>query len=1161
MGSAGHYSTPMTGTFQLGHIRTTAGTMTAAHGIHTLGTGIGSIDESDPIVGVRREFEPAFMIEEIQSDTFQYQTMGESVQPEYAMPDTLEQAAGLRDVSIYQGIKREIEVLTDSLHGTNQALQNHLNNLKQRVQPVPNGALTHGIQWRVLEATTALERWLLKRDLIDNNFQGSTILTETGGTAKLTPAMAAKYGISEVPTYRWNKDFNLDAEHARNVSTALSKALFNASAMAFQEICPKTFGVLDLDNAGYSALYTEGNYSENASPTPLVVLLQYAMLDDQAQMSAQELKRGLLNLSQPNFDFDAMAGRLVTRIEDAVRAWKHGDPSFRHYETGNNSVKIKVLEAYVDTLKELQRSERFTIPNFTSNIENGPTQTSSITRSMVESPLAFAGGNYVAYSWDAVKGKNTVHNVFSNDFYTARLNPQKYQDRHERGDTLRYRLTSQFANNGLSQLLMDYMSLFACQADIGDAPKRLTELKVKLDTVSKSMAVNTTDPNASMPHIITSQPYGIEDIYRPISLQGSVLRAANAGYRQIGMTDARHHFVRGHGSDSRVSLILGRRRRAFANTEGELTYPMRAIRMLGDEQYYALHGGLFDRLRKMEDAELKPALLGKKFEHNGLDANLVAHVIHAMMDSKDLVELGGATEALRVKDMARAIAEPNYMQAVFGDARTMLGIPNASDIERAFSEDGGNALLSEDGKPIAYKKSGTNWWSRSYGTLVSGEKTGNQRLIDTAAANVGQFYVQGEYERGSGYINNYGLPMWYQRMNYAGQETKNLMKTSTDAFERPVVERGEDGMYRILDPKTAKLILQSDNPDVVRETLLQNSKYLGSLPYISGFLGEWKGVGGYVFSGYGHGMPLDHLQIAGGEQGKGMAYTTQPLEQNEDVFDFTFHPTEGQINGNERSKIFMRTDPNATSVDKANNAAHTISSRASKSWRQVPNFAEVMPIKMVTKLIFGLEPTDANVGSALRLMNSNAATMFRFAPNFQTDAQRTAFRQKVIAGIPSMMVGGYGESGTPQANPSLLAWLETVTSNYENAGKLKKAIYDIQTEGISRDEAAQKHGTTPLAIQVHESKLRKKGIPIPSQKGGTASRSNAELKVNPDTNKWGASPSTVQRIVELRHQGYTLREISKDVGLSSANVYEWLKKKNLAGRIDRDRNRMPDETE
>ena len=442
---------------------------------------------------------------------------------------------------------------------------------------------------------------------------------------------------------------------------------------------------------------------------------------------------------------------------------------------------------------------------------------------------------------------------------------------------------------------------------------------------------------------------------------------------------------------------------------------------------------------------------------------------------------------------------------------------------------------------------------------MSGEKTGTQRLMDAAAASIGQTYILAEYERGSGYINNYGLPMWYQRLNYAGQDAKNLIKTSTDSFERPVIERGEDGMYRVLDPKTAKLILQSDNPDMVREVLLQNSKYLGSLPYLSGFLGEWKGVGGYVFSGYGYGYGSEYHSIAGGELGTGMPYTTNPFEGNDNVVDFTFNPSKGEVK--DRRQVYMNQDPEVTTLAKDAGMSHSTSSRASKSWKQVPAAAEVQPIKLVTKLVFGLEPTDANVGKVLRLMNSNASTMFRFAPNFQTDAQRTAFRQKVIAGIPSMMVGGYGDNGMPQANPSLLAWLETITSNYENAGKLKRAIYDIQTEGISRDEAAQKHGTTPLSIQVHESKLRKRGIPIPSQKGGTASRSNAELKVNPDTNKWGASPSTVQRIVELRHQGYTLREIAKDVGLSSANVYEWLKRKNLAGRIDRDRNRMPDETE
>jgi hypothetical protein len=1031
MGSAGHYSTPITGTFQLGHIRTTAGAMTASHGIHTLGNGIGSVDESDPIVGVRREFEPAFMIEEIQSDTFQYQTFGETVMPEFSMPDSLEQAAGLKDVSIFQGLKKQIEDISSSLEATNISLLNHLNNIKQRNGPSANGPLTHGIQWKVLESTTALERWLLKRDLIDNNFPESTILLPTGGTAKLTPALVAKYGMTEIPTYKWNKEYFNDSSHIREVSSALSKALFNASATAFQEICPKNFGVLDLAEQGLSGLITQGGHSENASPTPLFVLIQYAMMDDQAQMSASEMKRALLELSQPNFDYDAMAERTVVRIENAIRAWKNGDPSFRRFETGNNAVKIKVLEAYVETLREMQRSSRFTIPNFTYSINNGSSQDSSIIRAMADEPITFAGGNYVAYNWDDVKSKIGTHNTFIAHFHERRINPSDINEKRQDGHTIRYRLTSEFANNALSQLLMDFSSVFAAQADVGDAPKRMEELRAKLDVMSKGMAVNTRDPNASMPHIITSQPYGIEDIYRPISMQGTVLRAANAGYRQVGMTDARHHFVRGHGSESRPVLVLGRKRRVFANADGELGYPLRAIRMLGDEQYYALHGGFFDRLRKMEDVELKASLLGKKFEHNGIDANLITHVVHAIMDSKDFVELAQGNSALRVDNLARALREPEYMKAQFSNVNSALGIQGAEWIEKAFSEDGGNALLSDDGKPVAYRKGGTNWWSRGYGTLVSGEKTGNQRLFDAAAASIGQTYILAEYERGSGYINNYGLPMWYQRLNYAGQDAKNLIKTSTDSFERPVIERGEDGMYRVLDPKTAKLILQSDNPDMVREALLQNSKYLGSLPYLSGFLGEWKGVGGYVFSGYGYGYGSEYHSIAGGELGTGMPYTTNPFEGNDNVVDFTFNPSKGEVK--DRRQVYMNQDPDVTNLAKDAGMSHSTSSRASKSWKQVPASAEVMPIKLVTKLVFGLEPTDANVGKVLRLMNSNASTMFRFAPNFQTDAQRTAFRQKVIAGIPSMMVGGYGENGMPRANPSLLAWLNTTNEAYESA--------------------------------------------------------------------------------------------------------------------------------
>ena len=1147
MGSAGHYGTPLTGTFQLGHIRTTAGAMTASHGIHTLGNGIGSVDESDPIVGVRREFEPAFMIEEIQSDTFQYQTFGETVLPEFSMPDSLEQAAGLKDVSIFQGLKKQIEDISSSLEATNISLLNHLNNIKQRNGPSANGPLTHGIQWKVLESTTALERWLLKRDLIDNNFPESTILLPTGGTAKLTPALVAKYGMTEIPTYKWNKEYYNDNSQVRDVSSALSKALFNASATAFQEICPKNFGVLDLAEQGLGGLITQGGHSENASPTPLFVLIQYAMMDDQAQMSASEMKRALLELSQPNFDYDAMAERTVVRIENAIRAWKNGDPSFRRFETGNNAVKIKVLEAYVETLREMQRSSRFTIPNFTYSINNGSSQDSSIIRAMADEPITFAGGNYVAYHWDEVKAKIGTHNTFIAHFNERRLNPSDIHEKREQGYTIRYRLTSEFANNALSQLLMDFSSVFAAQADVGDAPKRMEELRAKLEVMSKGMAVNTRDPNASMPHIITSQPYGIEDIYRPISMQGTILRAANAGYRQVGMTDARHHFVRGHGSESRPVLILGRKRRVFVNADGELGYPLRAIRMLGDEQYYALHGGFFDRLRKMEDVELKASLLGKKFEHNGIDANLITHLVHAIMDSKDFVELGQGNSALNVDNLARALREPEYMKARFSNINSALGIQGAEWIEKAFSEDGGNALLSDDGKPVAYRKGGTNWWSRGYGTLVSGEKTGTQRLMDAAAASIGQTYILAEYERGSGYINNYGLPMWYQRLNYAGQDAKNLTKTSTDSFERPVIERGEDGMYRVLDPKTAKLILQSDNPDMVREALLQNSKYLGSLPYLSGFLGEWKGVGGYVFSGYGYGHGSEYHSIAGGELGTGMPYTTNPFEGNDNVVDFTFNPSKGEVK--DRRQVYMNQDPDVTTLAKDAGMSHSTSSRASKSWKQVPAAAEVQPIKLVTKLVFGLEPTDANVGKVLRLMNSNASTMFRFAPNFQTDAQRTAFRQKVIAGIPSMMVGGYGENGMPQANPTLLAWLETITANYEKAGKAAKAIHDAVQENLDYGTAGKRHGTNRKNVAAYASQLRKKGIPVPKQM--SSSFGEAQRVINPKTGRYRITDEAIQLMEQMRNSGHTLKEIGETIGVSEKLVLYYLKREDDNYRPER----------
>ena len=1136
MGSAGHYATPIQGTFQLGHIRTTAGSMTASHGIHTLGTGIGSIDESDPVLGIRREFEPTFHIEEIQSDTFQYKRFGETTRPEFAMPDTLEQAGSLRDVSAYQGIKKQIQDISESLSDTNQALLNHLNNVKQRNSTHVNGPIFNKMFWKVLESTGPIERWLLKRDLIDVHFPSSTILTENGGTIKLPPAMASEFGVSEIPSYSWNKEYHKhDSEFTRDVSQTLSKALFSASAHALAEIAPKNFGVLDMDTFNFGSLFN-GEFSDNTSVTPTMLLLQYAMLDDQAQMSALEMKRGLLGLSAPNFDFDAMADRLIDRVQAAVTAWKKGDPSFRRFNSGNNAVKVKMLEAFVETLRELQRSSRLEIPNYTHSIESGPAQNRELIADLVKNKQNFAGGRFVAYNWDDVKSNLGTHQTFVGKTKRPTLSPDDFELKYNEGFTLRYRLTSEMANNALSQLLMDYMSIFACQADIGDAPKKLEKLNATLNDMSKRMAVST-NADQPMPDIITSQPYGIEDIYRPISMQGTVLRAANAGYRQVGMTDARHHFVRGHGSESRAVMTLGRRRRVFINADGALSYPLRAIRLLPDNQFYALHGGLFERLRQMEDSELKPILLGRKFTHNGIDAQLGPHVVHAIMDSKDFVELAKNSSNLHYKEMAAAVSSPEYMRLHFGDFQSLMGLPDQSAIEKAFSEDGGNALLTEDGKPVAYRKKATQWWSRAYGDLVSGEKNGAQRLIDAAAASVGQAWIMAEYERGSGYINNYGLPLWYQRLNYAGQEHKNLVKASTDAFERPVLERGEDGMYRVLDPKTAKLITQSNDPEIVREVLLQNSKYLGGLPYISGFLGEWRDVGGYVMSGYGHGVPIGNAPILPSTNEQFMPYTTNPFDTTENITEFTFHPSEGEAK--ERKQVFMRNDPKVNDLVRDSSLPHSIHSRADRSWKQVPTHASDIPIKLITKLVFGLEPTEVNVGKAIRLMNSNASTIFRFAPNFQTDAQKMAFRKKVIAGIPSMMVGGMGENGMPQANPSLLAWLQNISANYEKAGKMRRALYDIHQNQMTIEEASKKHELPVSNIRRSESRLRNQGVEFPRRI--PEHYGDVERVLNPETSRPRIPQETVQLIIQMAKSGHSQREIARAIGMSRGTVNYYLK--------------------
>jgi hypothetical protein len=1162
MGNAGHYETRMRGMFQLGHIRTTAGVMIASHGAETMGQGQSFLDETNKVLGVQKEVEPTFFIEEIQSDTFQYRRFGEPQDPEFAMPDSLEQAEGLKNVSEMTKLKAELSKLESEQSDTLYTM-GEFAGLVARVGHPTNVQLYRRLMPAFLGTVGQVERYLIKRDFEKNHGEGeSPILVESGGTIRLTEEEASYLGVSEIPRLEWDFMSN------RRLLKGMAEGTFKAMTPAFYEILGNMFGIREISSMNDS-IFDPSQMGKSHCVTPMLLIMQYAMMDEQAQMSAFEFKRALLNRDNPNFDFNAMADRLIDRVEKAVNAWSSNDPVFKRNSYSTKFAKVKTLRAFVQMLKDMRKesTSAFTISTF------------DISGTDSQNPLR-EGSNS---AWrEAIKNRQDVE-IINLDRYSS-LNdgvgaifsrpekkdgdvpygmtrkPEEYKDANP-PSLYAIRPRSEVANNALAKLLFNTMASIAAQAEVGDTPKRMAEIRDKMVVLSKKIPVSVE--NGPKPQIISSQPYGIEDIYRPISMQGTVLRAANAGYRQVGMTDARHHFVRGHTSETRIGMVLGRRKRVFVSIEKDnnlAQYGIKLLRMLPENRFLEVHGRFFERLGNMEDMELKQALLGTDFEHNGIRCGLHRHCILAVKDAPELLAIGDS----RIRD----IHGRNVDGFIDGrDGVREMGLQwSISNLDNMFDAVG-NALLSDDGKPIAYRKATDGWWAQNYGELVSGEKSDLQRQLDSAAANFDRVWFMSESNRGSGYIGNYGLPLWYLKMNYVGQSEKNLVKFATDAFERPVLEMGQDGMYRILDRKTAKLILESNEPERVREVLLQNSKYLGNLPYIGSFLNQWRDVGAYVFSGYGHGVPLDHRYVTSDQFTKVdelmhgespiLGFTSDNLS-NRQVPEMTFHPSDGQIK--DRKQVYIRGSETAPESMTAFN--HTVKNGAGRAWRQIPTSTENLPLNVITKLAFGLEPTDVNMAKVLRLMNSNGGTIFRFAPNFQTDAQRTAFRQKAIAGIPSMMVGGVSPDGTPEANPRLLEWLTNVASNYEKAGKMARAIYDTQTEGLSREEAAQKHGTTAGAVQVQESKLRKKGIPIPIMRGGRLADSNAELVPNLETGRYQLSPRTVQRIVELRRQGFTLREIAKDVGLSSSSaVHRILKIKNMVGLDDRDRNRMPDETE
>ena len=1136
-GNAGHYETKMTGMFQLGHIRTTAGVMLASHGAESVGQGIAFADETNKVLGVQKEIEPTFMVEEIQSDTFQYRSFGDTVEPEYAMPDSLEQAEGLNNVSELTSLRQELARLNETQEETLNTLFEFAKNAGYATNST-NIQFYRRLMPAFLETIGQVERYLIKRDFEANHGdpENRPILKPSGGMVKLSEEHASYLGVSEIPRLEW------DTKADSRLMKGIAEGLFKSVTPAFNEILGDMFGIRSLKE-GNESIYDVSQMSKSHAATPMVVMMQYAMLDEQAQMSAREFKNALLERRNPNFDFNAMADRLVDRIEKAVNAWASNDPVFNRNSYSTKFAKVKTLRAFVQMLRDMQKESvnSFLMPTLditgsdyqqTSNEQNLPAWREALRTG---ARIDVINNDSLAEMMD---GLGKVFEI-RDDAIKGWRKPEEYSATNPAS---MYALTprSEVASNALARFLLNTMGVIAVQAEVGDTPKRISMVNAKMAELAKKIPVSTS--GSRQPQIITSQPYGIEDIYRPISIQGTVLRAANAGYRQVGMTDARHHFVRGHTSETKVNMVLGRRKRVFVNIDkdtGLVGYGMKLLRMLPENRFMEVHGKFFERLANMEDVELRALLEGKDIEHNGVNCGFHRHCILAIKDAPELLESGDH----RIREIH------GYSMDRFADGRDgvrHLGIGwGMSQIADAFDHDqGGNALLTDDGKPIAYRKAGNTWWDRNYGTLVSGEKTDTQRQYDSSAANFDRIWFISEANKGSGYINNYGLPMWYLRTNYVGQSEKNLVKFATDAFERPVLEMGNDGMYRILDKKTAKLILESNEPERVREVLLQNSKYLGSLPYVASFLSQWQSVGAYVFSGYGYGVPLDHQYVNSDnfsqvtmKYGSGTPESLRFMNMNlsnERIPEMTFHPKDGQIK--DRSQVYIRGSEEASTEHTA--MGHTTKNGAGRAWRQIPTTVENVPLNVLTKMAFGLEANDTNMAKVLRLMNSNGSTIFRFAPNFQTDAQRTAFRQKAVAGIPSMMVGDVSPDGTPQANPRMLQWLTNVASNYEKRGKIVKALYDAVRENLDYETAGKRHGTDRKSVAAVATQLRSQGIPIPKQM--SSNFGDAEREINPETGRYRIPEKTIQLMKQMRNSGHTYKEIGEAVGVHKTIARQYL---------------------
>ena len=669
------------------------------------------------------------------------------------------------------------------------------------------------------------------------------------------------------------------------------------------------------------------------------------------------------NVASDMIDYDLVGAKVIKKVRDLVTFFEsrngvedaHGVPiRLRH----------KALSVLADTLEQMSRENpnTFLIPVLDvggSKIEAKQGQI-SIGDAMREN---FGG-------FPAIVEMDSRREIYGTD-------GRSLQDKEGVTNT-RFAVLQTNARTALGVAVAHAVRPWALRGSIDVIPAQLKDLKAKQAELAKSVPINP-DKSASSNYINTSMPFGVEDIYKPVSLNATIIRAAARGMNSVILSDARHMFNRGYSPNQSAGnpfLILGRRRRLFHVPETLRPLVATIAHMSMFEGVSGLYGNLIQRLKEMPDVELEPIMGGSDFTHEGQSRNLYHHMGALARQFIDTIYAGSNT-ALDKFSMD-GIYNPN----ADGKFSMPFRMTNSDAL--------GSALVDENGKPLNPAK------ADSQETLIGRFFNRKKREVQQAVKSMGSFALLTESGDCMGYVSNYGLPSYWLEAHFAGAERSLIDFYATDAFDPPVFEYdAASGAYNIVDAKTGKLIKSTTSKEEALEVYHQNKKYRGGNGYVSGFIKNWSPLGGYIGTGF----------YAGATSGNG-------------IQDLTNYSEDAQLIGMIRNPVI----PSSLAIRRSDagdvKATPSVLREVSRNQRQARPDKAVWANNPATNrwrklqyLARGLN-TPQQIAQFEQMIASSSGTMMTFKPKFPTEAHKVAWRKRAIEGLANLM-----PSGTPDYRP------------------------------------------------------------------------------------------------------------------------------------------------